>query len=214
MSIKNQDELLSGGIDRALELMSVAANTALRFGPSKIKMVTIGSEEYGQMADFLTSLAGVSPLCDRDGRSFTDLVNEDTRALLIGIKRKSVYNFDCGACGYPTCKELNKAETVESLVANGPQCHFAVYDMHMAAMAAAALAWRLGLHCRVFQTMGTAATCCELIDDVDSCIGVGVSYQTQDPFFDRLKYWTQEEWAEKFAADFPSFTRGFIGAVE
>ncbi len=212
--MKNSDELLRGGLDRAVELMAVAANTALMFGKKKLKIVAIGPEEFEDLSGFCEGIAGLSPLADRDGRSFADLAKEDARALVIGAKRKSVYNFDCGACGYATCEELNKVDTVEGIVANGPCCHFAVYDMHMAAMAAAAMAWRLGLHCRVFQTLGTAATACEFISDIDFCIGVAVSYQQTDPFFDRHKYWTPEEWQERFAADFPSFTRRFIGAVE
>jgi hypothetical protein len=43
---------------------------------------------------------------------------------------------------------------------------------------------------------------------------VAVSYQSRNPFFDRHKYWTKEEWAQKFAEEFPSFTRRFMGAVE
>jgi Uncharacterized protein containing a ferredoxin domain len=152
-------------------------------------------------------------LFNRDGRSFVDLARQDTRALLLGARRKSVYNYDCGACGFATCEELNKAEDVESII-NGPCCHFVVYDVHMAANAAAATAHYMGLHCRVFQTIGAAAPACEFIEDVDFCIGVAASYQPRNPFFDRHKYWTKEEWAEKFAEEFPSFTRRFMGAVE
>ncbi len=214
MSITGKEDLLAGGMDRAVEMMTLAANTAMKFGRPKITIVSVGPEEYNMMGDFLSSLAGVSPLCDRDGRACPDLATSDARCLLLGAKRKSVYNYDCGACGYPTCKELNSADLVEGIVANGPCCHYAIYDVHMAAMAASAAAWRMGLHCRVFQTLGTAATACEYIDDIDFCIAVAVSYQPLDPFFDRHKYWTDDEWAEKFAQEFPSFTRKFVAAVE
>ncbi len=213
MAIIKGDDLLRGGLDRAVELMAVAANTALKFGPSRIKLAAIGPEEFEDLAGYCEGVAEVSPLFNRDGRSFLDLAKQNTRALLIGAKRKSVYNFDCGACGFRTCEELNKAEEVESII-NGPCCHFVVYDVHMAANAAAAAAWYMGLHCRVFQTIGAAAPACEFIEDVDFCIGVGVSCEPRDPFFDRHKYWTQEEWEEHFAQEFPSFTRRFIGAVE
>jgi len=214
MSIISGEELLANGMDKAVELMAIAANTAMSFGPSKLKIVAIGPEEFQQMADFCEGLAEVSPLFNRDGRSFVDLAKEDARALLIGAKRKSVYNFDCGACGFRTCEELNKAEVVESVVINGPCCHFVVYDVHMAANAAASVAWYMGLHCRVFITIGGAASGCELIEDCDFAVGVGVSYQSKDPYFDRHKYWTEEEWEEHFAREFPSFTRRFMGAVE
>jgi uncharacterized ferredoxin-like protein len=214
MAIISGEELLTGGMDRAVELMAVAANTVLKFGRPKIRMSAIGPEEFEDMAGFCEGVAESSPLFNRDGRSFIDLAKEDARALLIGARRKSVYNYDCGACGYATCEELNKAETTESVVINGPCCHFVVYDVHMAANAAAAVAHYMGLHCRVFITIGGAATACEFIEDCDFAVGVGVSYQPKNPFFDRHKYWTDEEWEEHFAREFPSFTRRFMGAVE
>jgi uncharacterized ferredoxin-like protein len=213
MSIISGDELLKGGMDRAVELMALAANASLKFGHPKIRMSAIGPEEFEDLSGYCEGVAEISPLFNRDGRSFLDLAKQDTRALLIGAKRKSVYNYDCGACGYATCEELNKAEDVESFI-YGPCCHFVVYDVHMAANAAAAAAWYMGLNCRVFITIGVSAHACEFIEDVDFAVGVGVSYQGRDPFFDRHKYWTDEEWAEKFAEEFPSFTRRFMGAVE
>ena len=39
------------------------------------------------------------------------------------------------------------------------------------------------------------------------------TFQT-DPFFDRHKFWTDDYWDEIFQKEFPTFTRGFIGAVE
>ncbi len=213
MAIISEDELLKGGMDRAMELMAVAASTTLKFGHPKIRMSAIGPEEFVELSGYCEGVAEVSPLFNRDGRSFLDLAKEDTRALLVGARRKSIYNYDCGACGFATCEELNKAEEVESFI-NGPCCHFVVYDVHMAANAAAAVAHYMGLQCRVFITIGVSAQACEFIEDVDFCVGVGVSYQSRNPFFDRHKYWTKEEWAEKFAEEFPSFTRRFIGAVE
>lgn len=213
MSIIGGDDLLKGGMDRAVELMAIAANTSLRFGHPRIRMSAIGPEEFIELSGYCEGVAEVSPLFNRDGRSFPHLAESDARALLIGAKRKSVYNYDCGACGYATCEELNKAEEVESFM-YGPCCHFVVYDVHMAANAAAAAAHYMGLHCRVFITIGVSAHACEFIEDVDFAVGVGVSHQARNPFFDRHKYWTKEEWAEIFAREFPSFTRGFMGAVE
>ncbi|MFN2190007.1 MAG: DUF2148 domain-containing protein, partial [Candidatus Promineifilaceae bacterium] len=131
-----------------------------------------------------------------------------------GDKRKSDFNFDCGACGYRTCAELNKAEEVEALTARGPSCQFKNMNLNIAADAAAAAAWRLGLHCRVFSTLGMAAFALNIIEDVDIVASVCVSVAKNDPFFDRHKYWTDEYWDEIFQKEFPTFTRGFIGAVE
>ena len=134
--------------------------------------------------------------------------------LLIGDKRQSLFNYNCGACGYRTCAELNKAEMVESLTSNGPSCIFRNINIHMAADAAAAMAWRLGLHCRVFSTLAFAAKALDIMPDVDIIVSIAVSAAKVDPFFDRHKFWTQEVWDQTFSKEFPTFTRGFIGAVE
>ena len=136
------------------------------------------------------------------------------RLMLIGDKRKSDFNYNCGACGYRTCAELNKAEEMESLTASGPSCQFKNINLNIAANAAAAMAWRLGLHCRVFSTLAFAAFALTIIEDVDIVVSVSVSVAKRDPYFDRHKFWTQEHWDETFKKEFPTFTRGFIGAIE
>ena len=156
----------------------------------------------------------MAPLAARDGRFAVDLIKEPAALLIIGDKRQSLFNYNCGACGYRTCAELNKAEMVESLTSNGPSCIFRNINIHIAADAAAAMAWRLGLHCRVFSTLGFAAKALEILPDMDTIVSVAVSAAKVNPFFDRHKFWTQEVWDQTFSKEFPTFTRGFIGAVE
>ncbi len=215
MAITEMKDLIHKGLDRAVELMAVAAHNSYRFGKKNtVKIIAAGEEEMESIAEFCFSLADMSPLGARDGRFVVELLKEPCGHLIIGDKRKSHLNYDCGACGYRTCKEMNKAEEVESLTANGPSCQFRNLNMNIAANAAASLAWRLGLHCRVFSTLGFGAKAMEIIEDVDLCVVVSVSIAKEDPYFDRHKFWTQENWDETFAKEFPTFNRGFIGAIE
>jgi uncharacterized ferredoxin-like protein len=207
--------LVKNGLERAVELMALAAWTSFRFGDrNTVKMISIGNEELEQLAEYCFSLGDISPLAGRDGRFVVELIKEPTALLLIGDKRKSDFNFNCGACGYPSCADLNKTETVESLTANGPGCLFKNININIAANAAAAMAWRLGLHCRCFSTLAFAAQSLQVIEDVDLVASVSVSAAKVDPYFDRHKFWTDEHWDEIFKKEFPTFVRGFIGAVE
>jgi uncharacterized ferredoxin-like protein len=207
--------MVPGGLDRAVELMTLAAKTSVRCGSrNTVKIISITNEEIEQLAEYCFSLGDMSPLAARDGRFAVDLIKEPAAILLLGDKRQSLFNYNCGACGYRTCAELNKAEMVESLTSNGPSCIFRNINLHMAADAAAAMAWRLGLHCRVFSTLAFAAKALEILPDVDMIVSVAVSAAKIDPFFDRHKFWTQEVWDQIFKKEFPTFTRGFIGAVE
>ena len=215
MTIKHMESLVENGIDRAVELVSMAAYTSFRFNNrNTIKLIAIEKQDLEQIAEYCFSLGDMSPLAARDGRNLVQIMKEPCSLLVIGDKRKSDFNYNCGACGFKTCAEMNKAEEVESLTANGPSCVFKNINLGIAANAAASMAHRLGLYCRVFSTLAFAAKALELIENIDICISVCVSAGKKNPFFDRHEYWTKEHWDEIFAKEFPTYTRGFIGAIE
>jgi uncharacterized ferredoxin-like protein len=215
MPIIEMPDLIQNGLARAVELMAVAAHNSFRFNDrNTIRMRALDGEDLEQIAEYCFSLGDMSPLAARDGRHLVQLMKEPCTLLLIGDKRKSDFNYNCGACGYRTCAEMNAAEEVESLTANGPSCMFKNVNMNMAANAAAAMAHRLGLHCRIFSTLGFSALALELIEDVDLCVSVSVSVAKKNPYFDRHEFWTKDHWDEIFDKEFPPFKRGFIGAVE
>ena len=215
MPIIEMPDLIRNGLARAVELMAVAAHNSFRFNDrNTIRMRAIDGEDLEQIAEYCFSLGDMSPLAARDGRHLVQLMKEPCSLLLIGDKRKSDFNYNCGACGYRTCAEMNAAEEVESLTANGPSCMFKNVNMNMAANAAASMAHRLGLHCRIFSTLGFSALALELIENVDLCVSVSVSVAKKNPYFDRHEFWTKDHWDEIFDKEFPPFNRGFIGAVE
>ena len=215
MSVIQMDELITKGLDRSVELMAVAANNSFRFKDrNSIKIISVAGEDLEQIAEYCFSLGDMSPLAARDGRHLIQLMKEPCSLMIIGEKRKSDFNYNCGACGYKTCAELNKAEEVESLTANGPSCQFKNINLNIAANAAASMAHKLGLHCRVFSTLAFSAMALNVIEDVDLCISISVSAGKKNPYFDRHEFWTKEHWDETFNKEFPTYNRGFIGAVE
>ena len=215
MPIIEMPDLIKNGLARSVELMAVAAHNSFRFNDrNTIRMRAIDGDDLEQIAEYCFSLGDMSPLAARDGRHLVQLMKEPCSLLLIGDKRKSDFNYNCGACGYRTCAEMNAAEEVESLTANGPSCMFKNINMNIAANAAASMAHRLGLHCRIFSTLGFSALALEMIEDVDLCVSISVSVAKKNPYFDRHEFWTKEHWEETFDKEFPPFNRGFIGAVE
>jgi uncharacterized ferredoxin-like protein len=215
MPIIEMPDLIQNGLARSVELMAVAAHNSFRFNDrNTIRMRAIDGDDLEQIAEYCFSLGDMSPLAARDGRHLVQLMKEPCSLMLIGDKRKSDFNYNCGACGYRTCAEMNAAEEVESLTANGPSCMFKNINMNIAANAAASMAHRLGLHCRIFSTLGFSALALEMIEDVDLCVSISVSVAKKNPYFDRHEFWTKEHWEETFDKEFPPFNRGFIGAVE
>ena len=215
MPIIEMPDLIQNGLARSVELMAVAAHNSFRFNDrNTIRMRAIDGDDLEQIAEYCFSLGDMSPLAARDGRHLIQLMKEPCSLMLIGDKRKSDFNYNCGACGYRTCAEMNAAEEVESLTANGPSCMFKNINMNIAANAAASMAHRLGLHCRIFSTLGFSALALEMIEDVDLCVSISVSVAKKNPYFDRHEFWTKDHWEETFDKEFPPFNRGFIGAVE
>ncbi len=215
MTIREMSDLVESGLERAVELMALSAHNSFRFKDrNAIKIINVQGEDLQQIAEYCFSLGDMAPLAARDGRHLIQLMKEPSALMIMGEKRKSDFNYNCGACGYRTCAELNKAEQVESLTANGPSCMFKSINLNIAANAAASTAHRLGLHCRVFSTLAFAALALQVITDVDLVISVSVSAGKKNPYFDRHEFWTKEHWDQIFDKEFPTYNRGFIGAVE
>ena len=75
--------------------------------------------------------------------------------------------------------------------------------------------WRTEWGCTAgLQHPGLRALALEVIEDVDLCVSVAVSAAKKNPYFDRHEFWTKEHWDETFDKEFPTYNRGFIGAVE
>ena len=78
----------------------------------------------------------VSSAVDEDTDKWTPR-DEDLRILQMQVETYKLEDVlpgvNCGACGYKTCAELNKAEEVESLTANGPSCMFKNLNLGIAA---------------------------------------------------------------------------------
>lgn len=215
MAILEMEELVQRGLDRAIELIVLAAHNSYRFeGRNTLKIIVAGKEEMEEIAQFGYSMADLSPLAARDGRHVIELIKEPSALIIFGDTRKSPFNYNCGACGFRTCKELNLSEPTESLMAEGPSCQFKNLNLNIAVNAAAAAAWRLGLYSRVFSTLAFGARALEIIEDVDIVVTLSVSAAKRDPYFDRHQFWTDEYWDEIFEKEFPTYTRGFIGAIE
>lgn len=215
MAIKEMDHLVQSGLERAVELMALAAHNSFRFRDrNTVTIMALEGSDLEPIAEYCFSLGDMSPLAARDGRHLVQLMKEPCALLLLGDTRKSEFNYNCGACGYRTCAAMNAAEKVESLTANGPSCLFKNLNLGIAANAAASTAHRLGLHCRVFSTLAFSAMALGIIPGVDLCVSVSVSAAKKNPYFDRHEFWTKEHWDEIFKKEFPTYTRGFIGAVE
>ena len=98
-------------------------------------------------------------------------------------------HWDCGACGFRTCAELNQAAKAErdknpsGPRPTGPSCNWKVLDWNISLDYAAAMATQLGLQTRVQDIQGLIALSQGLAGDVDVCTTVPLTAEKRNPLF-------------------------------
>ncbi len=128
-------------------------------------------------------------IADLKGEKFVflkrDAVNlrQADALLIIGVKSSGVGGLNCGACGHTQCSDFLEQDKITHDY-DGPICAFKHIDLGIALGAAAAKAKDLCIDNRLMYTAGMAAKQAGLID-ADVAIGMPLSINGKNPFFDR-----------------------------
>jgi len=70
MAIKEMSELVGNGLERAVELMSVAAHNSYRFKDrNTVKMISVEGEDLEQIAEYCFSLGDAAPAVIKPARN-------------------------------------------------------------------------------------------------------------------------------------------------
>jgi len=93
---------------------------------------------------------------------------------------------DCGACGYKSCEQLDKARLRRGTDFGGPVCAIQSIDLGIAVGSAAKMAMELNADNRIMYTIGATAMSLKLMDS-DIILGIPISISGKSPFFDRKK---------------------------
>jgi uncharacterized ferredoxin-like protein len=91
---------------------------------------------------------------------------------------------NCGACGYKSCEQLDKARLRQGTDFGGPICAIQSIDLGIAVGSAAKMAMELNADNRIMYTIGAAAMRLKLMNS-DIIMGIPISISGKSPFFDR-----------------------------
>lgn len=107
--------------------------------------------------------------------------------VLIGVRGTRRYHrdLDCGACGYATCEEFEKADKKDRNTFRGPQCHLKVLDLGIALGSAVKMASILNVDNRIMYSVGAAARRLNILAEADAVEGIPLSATGKSIFFDR-----------------------------
>ena len=169
-------------IEIAAKLMELSAVTAPKSkGVSFVRTQVLTGETLQSLADGMIRYGEQTGKKDfhRDARG----VARSQAVVLVGIKAAKAVGLDCGACGYPTCAELERAAKAEQEFL-GPWCAFRLLDMGIALGSAVKTASLLNVDNRIMYRIGTVARRVGLVD-WDYVMGVPLAATGKNVFFDR-----------------------------
>ncbi len=163
------------------ELMEVAARTAPKArGQDYITTRILEGDDLVTLAETMARIGeetGRAALV-RDSKNVT----ASEVVLLIGLQAAEKAQLDCGACGQPTCADLNTNTYAGEF--RGPQCAFRLIDLGIAVGSAVKTAASLNADNRIMYTVGLAVRQAGLID-ADVVVGIPLSATGKSIYFDR-----------------------------
>ena len=172
------------GIIQVANLMVVSARTAPKSGGvDDVYTAVIYGDEKEHLAIEMERLAGVQndKVFKRDAGS----VRKSEAIVLIGVRGTERRSTNCGACGYLSCEEFEKAPRVIDGAFMGPTCIFKALDMGIAICSAVKTASMLNVDNRIMNTAGRAAKNLDYIPDATIIMGIPLSSSGKSPYFDR-----------------------------
>ncbi|HBB18751.1 MAG TPA: hypothetical protein DCZ97_17765 [Syntrophus sp. (in: bacteria)] len=173
----------------AAKLIMAAITTAPKGrGVSEVNSVLLLAEEIERLAKAMeehdSHKATPVGIFKRDAQN----IRNAEAVLLIGIKgtmpKKPETPLNCGACGYPSCSELIKAQKKRGEDFVGPLCAFQIMDLGIALGVAAKMAGVLNIDNRLMYSAGAAAMNLGFFT-ADLMIALPLSVSAKNIFFDR-----------------------------
>lgn len=173
--------------DMVVNLMAVSARTAPKAGGKDFLEIEIiiKEDDLKRIADSMEEYAPKStnePYWLRDASN----IKNSQALLLVGLKKPVTAGYDCGGCGYPTCKEFEKQRQMQEkeMGYTGPHCVMRIMDIGVALSSAAKTASILNVDNRVQQRVGAAARALGYIKG-EVVMGIPVSVSGKSIYYDR-----------------------------
>jgi len=185
-------------IETVINLMAASAMTAPKAGGKDcLEIVALtNSEDLHKVADEMRKYAHNS---SKENYWHRDAVNTENAQglLLIGLAGPVTAGYDCGGCGYRTCKEFEDSRELKDFEMGytGPHCIMRMMDIGVALASAAKQASLFNVDNRVQQRVGAAARALGYID-CEVAMGIPVSISGKSIFYDR-KTLTKKALSEK-----------------
>ncbi|MFH1486222.1 MAG: DUF2148 domain-containing protein [Chloroflexota bacterium] len=172
------------GLIQVAELLLVSARTAPKSrGADDILTALVYGEEKEAIAAEMDKVASERNIegFKRDGQNLRD----SEVVVLIGVRGTRKVGVGCGACGYASCEEFEKAAKKLGKDFEGPTCIFKAIDLGIALGSAVKMAGILNADNRIMYRIGTSAQRLKYMPEASIVMGIPLSAKGKNVFFDR-----------------------------
>jgi len=184
MPIINGKEQEKQGVMETANLMLVSARTAPKSGGvDDILTAMVYGEEKEAIATEMDKLATERNIAGfkRDAQN----VRNSEVIVLVGVRGTRKYGLNCGACGYISCEEFEKATHRLGQDFEGATCVFKALDLGIAIGSAVKTASMFNVDNRIMYRVGTTAKRLNYIPEASTIMGIPLSAKGKNVFFDR-----------------------------
>ncbi len=172
------------GVMATANLMVVSARTAPKSGGvDDILTAVVYGAEVRALASDMEKL-GVERKIERWSKQAQEIKRAEV-IVLIGVRGTKRYVTNCGACGYKSCDDFDKAEKKLGQDFEGPTCIFKALDLGVAVCSAVKTASLLNVDNRIFYRIGAAAKRLNYLPEASLIMGIPLSSEGKNPYFTR-----------------------------
>jgi uncharacterized ferredoxin-like protein len=184
MPILDGKEQERQGIMEVANLMVVSARTAPKSGGrDDVLTAIVYGNEIGDMASDMEKI-GVERNAEMWNQQAQNVRAADV-IVLIGVRGTKPYVTNCGACGYASCSDFDRAEKKRRQDFDGPNCIFKTLDLGIAVGSAVKTASLLNADNRIFYRIGASAKRLNYLPEASVIMGIPLSAKGKNPYFDR-----------------------------
>lgn len=186
MPLLHDKESERDAVLQVAKLMLVSARTAPKSGgvDDILTLIVMGVEKE-ELANTMIKIGeerGIEKF-KRDARNVMD----SEAVVLIGVRGTRSFGLNCGACGYLSCNEFQKAKEKTGQDFPGPTCLFKALDLGIALGSAVKTASILNVDNRIMYRIGVAAKKLNLLPGANVIIGIPLSTKGKNIYFDRKR---------------------------
>jgi uncharacterized ferredoxin-like protein len=169
------------------QLMAASARTAPKAGGKDfLEIVVVEADE--DLKKIAAAMKDYAPRSTNEAYWLRDAANiENSQALvLIGLAKPNLAGYDCGGCGFSTCKEFEQTRRMQEkeMGYTGPHCIMRMMDIGVALSSAAKTASLHNVDNRVQQRVAAAARALGYIK-AEVAMGIPVNISGKSIYYDR-----------------------------